>query len=212
MKKILSTIFAAALLITSIQGVSASEGQNKMGKSVSSVSMSSESDGLSSEQEKALKTYTELFVDSGMYQDFQLSDKGEMVSSKSFEQLQAEYGLNEEEMTFIKRVIATNNQAAQSPIEIPGSVNPRTRMSVKNFRVYLTYNETKSYLGSAVIAGPIAVIGALAAIGGMVGGPLGTVVCGLAGAYGASYIVDVTKSAINKRKGIWLGWGGIGIN
>lgn len=212
MKKILSTIFATALLITNIQGVTASEGQSKMEKSVLSVSMSSEHGGLNSEQEKALKTYTELFVDSGMYQDFQLSDKGEMVSIKSFAQLQEEYGLNEDEMAFIQKVIATNNQAVQSPIDIPGAPNPRIRMSVKNFRVYLTYNETKSYLGSAVIAGPIAVVGALAAIGGMAGGPLGTVVCGLAGAYGASHIVDVTKSAINKRKGIWLGWGGIGIN
>lgn len=211
MKKILSTIFAAALLITNIQGVNASEGQNKMGESVSSISRSSESEGLSSEQEAALKTYMELFVDSGMYQDFQLSDKGEMVSSKSFAQLQTEYGLSDDEMAFIQNIIATNNRAAQSPVTIPGAPNPRTRMSVKNFRVYLTYSETKSYLGSAVIAGPIAVIGALAAIGGMVGGPLGTVVCGLAGAYGASHIVDVTKSAINKRKGIWLGWGGIGI-
>lgn len=212
MKKILSTIFAATLFITSIQGVSASEDHNKNGEPTQTIAGNNESDGLSAKQEEALKTYTELFVDSGMYQDFEISDKGEMISNKSFAQLQSEYNLTDEEINFIENIVTVNNQSALAPSEIPAAPNPRLRMSIKNFRVYLTYGETKSYLGSAVIAGPIAVIGALATIGSVVGGPIGTVVCSLAGVYGANYIVEVTKSAINKRKGIWLGWGGIGIN
>lgn len=210
MKKILCTVFATAMFVTSVQGTNASENRkNSEGTAIKVMNESSE--GLTAGQEKSLATYTKLFVDSGMYKDFELSEKGEMVSKKRFAQLQSDYGLTNEEMDFIKNIVDINNQAIQNLI-IPESPNPRLRLSVRNFRVYLTYSETKSYLGSAVIAGPIAVVGALSAIGGMAGGPLGTVVCGLAGVYGANYIVEVTKSAINKRRGIWLGWGGIGMN
>lgn len=211
MKKILCTVFAAALLVTSIQGVSASE-DHKNGEGTTITIKNESTDGLTAEQEKSLATYTKLFIDSGMYKDFELSEKGEMVSDKSYVQLQSDYGLTNEEMNYIKNIVEVNNQAVQTPIVIPEAPNPRLRISVRNFRVYLSYSETKSYLGSAVIAGPVAVIGALAVIGSMAGGPVGTVVCSLAGAYGANYIVEVTKSAINKRRGIWLGWGGIGIN
>lgn len=110
-------------------------------------------------------------------------------------------------MEFIKNFINVNNMAV-----LHNKYGISTMMYVKNFRVYLSYNETKSYLGTAAATGPIEITGALAALSATVGGPVGAVVCGDAGLYGASRVVNVTKEAVRKKKGVWIGWDGIGIH
>ena len=204
MKKLLTATMATTMLFTGTMGISANESTIP---TVTNVSPNYEEINLTEEQDAVLQRYQRVFINTGMYQEFTVTDDGALTTAQDYTSLQKKYSVSEDDIQFVKDLVAANQKAVQQ-----AKTGIRTRMTVKNFRVYLTYNETKSYLGTVVTSGPIAVIGALAALGMTVGGPAGAVISGVAGIYGASYVVTVTRNAIKQKKGVWVGWGGIGIN
>lgn len=205
MKKIIIATATVSMLLANVQGINANAKEPAPSFIQSDIDTNDfESVSLSEEQKEALAYYQKIFIDSNLYKEYSLDSQGRLVTELSDMEIQNKYALSDADMEFISDVLETNHNSA--------TPKANTRMTIKNFRVYLTYSETKSYLGGAITAGPVAVTGALAVIGAAVGGPLGSVVCGVAGIYGASYIVSVANNAIRNRRGVWIGWGGIGLN
>lgn len=204
MKKLLTATLATTMLFSGTMGISANESTEP---TVKNLSQNYEEINLTDEQEAVLQRYQNIFIDTGMYNEFTVTDDGALSTTQNYSFLKAKYNVSDNDIQFVKNFVTANQMAVQQ-----AKTGIRTRLAVKNFRVYLTYKETKSYLGTVVTSGPIAVIGALAALGMTVGGPAGAVISGVAGIYGASYVVTVTRKAIKQKKGVWVGWGGIGIN
>lgn len=203
MKKLFTAIMASAIMLTGTIQAQASEHPTNNSHDTNDY----ESFNLTDEQAEILNQYEKSFIKTGMYKEFSLNTHGALTTDKSFSDLQEKYNVSDDDIRFISNFIQMNQTTA---MQISNGIGPR--MTVKNFRVYLTYKETNSFLGTVVTSGPIAVIGALAALGMTVGGPAGAVISGVAGIYGASHVVTVTRKAINQKKGVWIGWGGIGIN
>lgn len=159
-----------------------------------------------SEQLESLQKYNRIFIENGMINEFTLNENFELTTSKDFEELKIKYSLSDDDLAYVRELINFQNKSQQIKDMIP-----YYRFSFKNFRLYLTASETKSYLGTAAAAGPVAMAGALAALGTVVGGPAGSAISIAIGVVGSALICRKVSEATNKHKGIWIGWGGIGI-
>lgn len=204
MKKLVVLTLVGTFVFANISGVKAAEEPVNAGNEETSSGIEVT---LSDEQKSALKRYESTFINTGLYEEFTIANTGKMLSSKGFDELKLKYNMSKDDMNFVQSFIESNNASVDASTRRISS-----RMYIEGFRVYLSYSEAKSYLGTAVAAGPVAITGALAVLGGTVGGPLGAVVCGIAGVYGCNAIVTTYTKAIKAKRGVWLGWGGVGIN
>lgn len=205
MKKLLAIALTLGMIGTNIPAIHAQETSNDTTGNTQNLN-NFETIELTKEQKEILKHEQEVFIETGLVNEFTLNSEGYMVSSKNYDTLQVQYGLSNTDTEFVKNLVETYNNAAKM-----GKSTIQSRMQFKNFRVYLSYNETKSYLGTAVYAGPVATAAALAAICMACSGPA-AVVTGAIAVLSTSHVITVTKSALAKKHGVWLGWGGIGIN
>lgn len=209
MKKLFTIALSLSMVGTSIPAIHAQETTTKSAideMTVNTQDANYEMIQLTKEQKEILNREQEIFINTGLVKEFTLNNEGYLTSSKNYDSLQTQYGLTNKDMKFVQTLVETYNNAAKL-----GQSRIMTRMQFKNFRVYLSYNETKSYLGTAVYAGPVATAAALAAICMACSGPA-AIVTGAIAVLGTSRVITVTKSALAKKHGVWLGWGGIGIN
>ena len=159
---------------------------------------------LKEEEIKILDQYNRVFIDSGFINEFQL--EGSALVCKTDLTLQMnEYLFEEKDQEFIRQVISST---ADKDGNLSSYAN--ARIQVRDWNIYLTNKEVKKYFGNVLTLGPVAVVGALTALGS-IAGPAGSAVTFIISTLGANYIATVVKRAFKSNKGLKIGFGGISV-
>lgn len=160
---------------------------------------------LSEDQKNALEKYEQIFIDTRFIEEFELVDFS-MKCKTDLNQKIAEYQFNQDDIEYITKIVNCSHDLTTIQAYLPN-----TRITVKNWNIYLTNKEVKKYFGNVLSLGPVAIVGALTAIGS-VGGPVGSIIAFIVSSLGANYIAGVVQKAYNSNKGLKIGFGGVSVN
>ncbi|MFV0504076.1 MAG: hypothetical protein ACK5LT_08950 [Lachnospirales bacterium] len=88
--------------------------------------------------------------------------------------------------------------------------NKNSRMYVSDWKVYFEFYEVATTLYTAALAGPPAIMAALAGVAS-IAGPAGTIIGGAIGFFGAGPIIYAVTQAAVYGKGFYIGfdWNGV---
>lgn len=159
---------------------------------------------LEEEEIKILDQYNKVFIDTGFINEFQLENSS-LVCKGDIIQKMNEYSFDIQDQEFIKQIISYSISRNDQ-----NNAYPNLRIQIKNWNIYLTNKEVKKYFGNVLTLGPVAIVGALTALGS-VGGPVGSVITFIVSSLGANYIATVVKKAYNSNKGLKIGFSGISV-
>lgn len=85
MKKLLTATMATTMLFTGTMGISANESTIP---TVTNVSPNYEEINLTEEQDAVLQRYQRVFINTGMYQEFTVTDDGALTTAQDYTSLQ----------------------------------------------------------------------------------------------------------------------------
>lgn len=127
-----------------------------------------------------------------IYSYFDFDAKGDLILTKSIDELKDEYGFDE---VFISRLNTVLNSNLSKQISKSVSENPikdnnlsTVRIHVKNWKVYFTYDDVMATLFAAAQDWTAAITAALTALGSVYPG-VGTVIGAVIGLLGGGTIV-----------------------
>ena len=207
--KILSSLLAFAICFSMI-GYSISYAQENAPIDFSGDVSIKISDYLSKEDLDFIKDMEKI------YPYFDFDAKGNLILTKSIDELKNEYGFDE---VFISRLSAVLNsdlsrQISKSFNETSSiskeSLKPALRrIHVKNWKVYFTYDDVMATLFAAAQVGPAAITAALTALGSAYPG-VGTVLGAALGLFGGGTRVYWVLQAAANKQGLYIGidWNG----
>lgn len=149
-----------------------------------------------------------------IYSYFDFDSKGDLILTKSIDELKDEYGFDEVFISRLNTVLNSNlsKQISKSVSEKSikdNSLSP-DRIHVKNWKVYFTYDDVMATLFAAAQVGPAAITAALTALGSVYPG-VGTVIGAVIGLLGGGTIVYWVLQAAANKQGLYIGidWNGV---
>lgn len=160
--------------------------------------------GNSSTISTVLEQYNDVFIETGFIKEFYLVD-GKMKCKQDIQLMMEKYEFNESDQKFIKQLIDESN--VNSTVEC---IRKPARVKVKNGSILLNKKEVRKYFKKAITIGPIAIVGAMIAIGATVG-PVGAIAACVASTFSSSYIATNIKKAYVSNKGLKICLSGISV-
>lgn len=138
---------------------------------------------------------------------FEINDRGILSLNTSLDNIQRRAGFTDKEMQKFNDLM-NYNKAKSAGYAESNMVMPR--ISVRDWKVYFTYDEVMMYFSTAVTMGPAAITAALSALATTASPGVGTVIGAIAGyVVSADLMYLVLQAGIN-RQGIYIGldWNG----
>lgn len=145
---------------------------------------------------------------STVYDVFDLDEYGKLTTNISMVEIKARAGFTDDEMIMFENMMLFNED---NPATSGGEQNPNTRIKVKNWKLYFTYDEVMMYFHAAAMLGSAAITAAISALASTVSPGVGTVLGVIAGYIVSADLAYLVLRAAAQQKGIYIGitWDGI---
>lgn len=147
-----------------------------------------------------------------IYPYFTFDSSGSLKLKKDLKELKSQYNLDNEFIKEVNKIMEENKSSKDIYSLYSKRINNSftTFVSVKDWKVYFTYDEVVDLFLAAASIGPAALVASLSALGTSIGGPVGGAIAAIVGYVSGADFMYLVLRASAMEKGIYIGidWDG----